>query len=169
VAVAAVAVLIGCGVVGYLLVSSNDKPVARVVLSTPTVAPVPAETIPEEPEPSAPDGEAEVARDLQRVVAFSLAGRTAVREGRYAAAVANRRSVLRRLDAIGGATGRAEAARRTLRRAMQASLQSDIAYRDGRSATATDAEATRLKRDFVRRWTPIAEENGLRVYREGDF
>jgi hypothetical protein len=171
VAVAAGVLLLVCGVIAYLLVSSEDDPVARSTLvpTTATIPLAPPETTPEVPEESASDREAQVARRIQRVVAFSLAGRTAVREGRYAAAVANRRSVLRRLDAISGATGRGAAARRTLRRAMQASLESDIAYRDGGDPSATDAEATRLKRVFVRQWTPIAEANGLRVYREGDF
>jgi hypothetical protein len=175
---AAAAVLLLVGAAGaYALVSSGDdeEPAGGVATvaqePVPTQVPdTPPETTPEpEPEPSVEEREEAVARQIQRIVAFSLDGRTAVREGRYAAAVANRRSVLRRLDAIDRATGRVAAARRTLRRAMQASLESDIAYRDGADASSTDAEATRLKTSFVRQWEPIAEAHDLRVYREGDF
>jgi hypothetical protein len=171
VAVAAGLLLVAGGVVAYLLVSSDDDEPARRVpaVSAPRVTALttaPTETAPQE---SNEDREAAVARRIQRIVAFSLAGRTDVREGRYDDAVANRRTVLRRLDAITGVTGRAAAARRTLRRAMQASLEADIAYRDGEDTSASDAEATCLKGVFVRQWTSIAEAHGLRVYREGDF
>jgi hypothetical protein len=173
VAVAACALLLAGGAAAYALVSQGEEeePARRVL--TAVQEPVPAEERPTTPETtpdlSPEEREAQVARRMQRIVTFSLEGRTAVRDGRYAAAVANRRAVLGRLDAIDGTTGRVSDARRTLRRAMQASLESDIAYRDGGDASRTDAEATRLKSAFVRQWEPIAEAHVLRVYREGDF
>jgi type VII secretion system (Wss) protein YukD len=172
VAVAAAVVVVGGGIAAYLAVSGEEERAVSVRVPRLTVTAPPAALPEEEPGPleaPAAEREADAARDIQDVIEFSLAGRTAVRDGDYAEAVANRRSVLRRLDAIEGVTGRGADARRTLRRAMRSSLASDIAYRDGGDASASDAEATRLKRIFVRQWTPIAEAHDLRIYREGDF
>ncbi len=109
------------------------------------------------------------ARRIQAIVAFSLEGRTAVREGRFGDAVANRRTVLRRLRAIRGTTGELKSAKTTLEKAMDASLRSDIAYQEGRDASATDAEATRLKQEFAEKWAPVAAEHDLREYAPGDI
>jgi hypothetical protein len=83
--------------------------------------------------------------------------------------VANRRTVLRRLRAIRNTSGRLQTAKGTLERTMDASLRADLAYRAGRDPSASDAQATRLKKTFVRQWAPIAADHGLREYEPGDI
>jgi hypothetical protein len=124
---------------------------------------------PEPPPPPEPSLDEEIARELQSIVEFSIAGRDAVRSGRYAAAIANRRAVLRRLRALQGATGPTARAKATLEGAMEASLQSDLSYAAGADASATDAEATRLKSLFVEQFAPISRKYGLASYGPGDF
>jgi hypothetical protein len=110
-----------------------------------------------------------VARELQEIVEFSLAGRTDVVQGRYVAAIENRREVLRRIDGVGEATEELTQAKETLRGAMQASLDSDISYRDGIDASASDAEATRLKGAFVDQFSPVARRFDIAVYSADEF
>lgn len=140
----------------------------EVPATAPPATPPPATQTPVPP-PVAGPSEAEVARELEAIVDFSVAGRDAVRTGRYQEAIDNRLAVLRQLRALRGATGRVARARELLVQAMQASLASDRAYAAGRDASATDAEATRLKRLFVERFAPIASAHGLVVYGADDF
>lgn len=113
--------------------------------------------------------EGRAARQIESTIELSLAGRSAVRRGAYAEAIANRREILRRLDAIHGATGRLAGAKATLRQAMSASLESDTAYASGQDASVYDKRATALKRSFVRQFAPLARRHGLTVYADGDF
>ncbi len=161
---------------GYLLTSkSGEEPASASTDTSPAAraTPAPTESAPDEPDPEPTvDPQVRAKRSAQRIeaiIAFSQEGRTEVREGRFADAVANRRTVLRRLRAIRGTTGKLATAKRTLERAMRASLQSDIAYQNGTSAAASDAEATRLKAAFARQWGPVAATHGLDEYAPGDI
>ncbi|HEX8207435.1 MAG TPA: hypothetical protein VF587_15335 [Solirubrobacteraceae bacterium] len=157
------------GVGGFALAGSGgDEKPAPSRPAAETVAQPPATPPSEDVEPVAPT-EAEIAERIQAIVAFSLEGRTAVIQGRYQDAIDNRERVLRRLDGIDGATGRVARARRVLRQAMEASLESDRHYANGTDASGTDAEATRLKQEFVTVWNPIAREHGLSSYGAGEI
>jgi len=164
---------------GYLVTSRSGSSSAAKPGGDETRAAAPA---PEEVATSAPTSEATAeatpdreaqaerrARRIEAIITYSLEGRRAVREGRYADAVSNRRTVLRRLRAIGGTTGRLKSAKQTLEAAMNASLQSDLAYQSGGDASGSDAEATRLKAAFARQWSAIASKYGLQHYAGGDI
>jgi hypothetical protein len=146
--------------------TAADTTVQTVTTTTTTADPV---TSPSAPIETADDREDRLARRIAAIVSYSQAGRSAVRSGRYADAVANRETVLRRLRALSGVTGRLASARATLERAMEASLESDESYAAGADATGSDAEATRLKAVFTRQWAPIANAHELSRYGEGDF
>jgi Prokaryotic RING finger family 1 len=118
--------------------------------------------------PTAAQLERRTAASLARIVDYSVRGRDAVRAGRYDEAISNRRATLRYLDALRPNTARVRAAKNTLTQAMEASLQSDLAYASGGDASYYDAEATRLKRIFIGQWNPIAARYGLSQYSAGD-
>jgi hypothetical protein len=147
---------------GYFL-THRDTPAAQRAATGPAATPRPQATT------DAKAHQTALAHRIQRIVAFSQAGRTAVRNGRFAAAVANRKTVLRRLQAVKGASGDLASAQRTLVRAMTASLHSDQAYAAGRDASASDRRATTLKADFVRRWRAVATAYGLRALASSDI
>lgn len=163
--------LAGAGLAGYLVASGGDKSPSQrsTVVSTdagPATATSPGETAPSSEQD---DPQSQAMEGMARIVRLSLLGRTAVREGRYAEAIANRELVLQRLDALPvarGAVGRAQA---TLRDAMEASLASDRAYAEGRSAAASDRAATAYKRAFVAQWNPLAGRYGLEPYAESEI
>jgi hypothetical protein len=175
---AAVLAIAVAAVAGFALAGGKDNAPtstgAAVTTGTtttpidPTTDPVPSPPAPA-PAENADEREARLAARIAAIVSYSQAGRSAVRSGRYDDAIANRRSVLRRLRALSGVTGRLAGARATLERAMDASLQSDQSYAAGADASGSDAEATRLKAVFSRQWAPIADAHGLSRYGEGDF
>lgn len=161
-------------VAGFLIVGGSHKASTGSTPSGPTTPVVTpdAQTVPTPTaQPPAPttNHEGEIARKIAAIVTFSQEGRTAVRAGRYSDAITNRRSVLKRLRALSGASGRLASARNTLERAMEASLQSDESYAAGEDASSSDSEATRLKAVFARQWAPVADAHGLAQYSEGDF
>lgn len=165
--------IVGAAIGGYFVASGGDdaEPVAQsepAAESEPADEPANAAAAPE-PTESANADEERVARELQEIVEFSLAGRADVVQGQYVAAIENRREVLRRIDGVDEATGELTQAKETLRGAMEASLDSDISYRDGIDASASDAEATRLKGAFVDQFSPVARRYDIAVYSADEF
>lgn len=160
--------LAGAALAGYLVARGGDDetPVERSVVVSTDERPSAAAQPPSEEQQ---DSQRQAMEGLAQIVRLSLLGRTAVREGRYAEAIANRELVLQRLDALHGARGAVARAQATLRAAMEASLASDHAYAEGRSAATSDRAATAYKRDFVAQWNPLAARNGLEPYAEGEF
>ncbi len=157
--------LAGAALAGYLVArpGGDETPIKRaVVVSTQPREAAPASEGQEDPQRQAMEG-------LAQIVRFSLLGRTAVREGRYAEAIANRELVLQRLDSLRGARGAVARAQATLRAAMEASLASDRAYAEGRDASASDHAATAYKREFVAQWNPLAARYGLEPYAESEI
>jgi hypothetical protein len=165
--------LAGAALAGYLVArgGGDETPIKRTaVVSTdegPSGAAQPGETASSSEQQEDPQHQA--MERMVQIVRLSLVGRTAVREGRYAEAIANRELVLQRLDALHGARGAVARAQATLRAAMEASLASDRAYAEGRGATASDRAATAYKRDFVAQWNPLAGRYGLEPYAEGEI
>jgi hypothetical protein len=154
------------GIGGYLVAHGDDGgggSAAQVVTGTTTqgstaVAP-----------PPSVDPQDAAMRELATIVSLSQQGRTAVTQGRYLDAVDNRELVLRRLDAIEGAEGEVEDARRLLHSAMEASLAADRAYAANGDPSASDALATERKRAFVAQWNGMAGRYGLETYAEGQI
>ena len=147
---------------GYALASGQNS--APVTVSTPTEAVTTAPTT--EPTVAPVDDQRQVATQIADVLSYSQQGRSAVTSGNFSAAISNREEVIRQLDAINGAQGQLASAQQTFRSAMEASLTSDRHYAAGESASASDAEATRLKREFLSYWNPIASQYGLSTYSE---
>ncbi len=163
--------LAGAGLAGYLVASGSgdESPIQPTAVSSDEGSSTPAQ--PEEAAPSSEqdDPQRQAMEGMARIVRLSLLGRAAVREGRYAEAIANRELVLQRLDALPVARGAVARAQATLRDAMQTSLASDRAYAEGRNATASDHDATTYKRAFVAQWNPLAGRYGLEPYAEGEI
>jgi len=154
--------VVAAGAGGYALAHGGGSGAPAV-----TVAPATTSTVPEAPPP--PDPQSSAMRDLAAVVAFSQAGRQAVRDGRYLDAISNREAALRRLDAIDGARGDVAVALRLLHGALEASLASDRAYAAHGDPTASDALATERKRAFVAEWNGLAARYGLATYTETEI
>jgi hypothetical protein len=166
--------VVGAAVGGYALAHRSDDapsqpPAAQTVTVTqPTTSNAAAAPTVDVGDPAA-DLERTAARELADVIDLSLEGRTAVREGRYADAIANRRQVLRVIAAIEPGSTRMAEAKRTLRRAMRASLAADEAYAAGSDPSVSNAQATDRKEAFVAVWNPIAAEHGLLQFAAGDI
>jgi hypothetical protein len=162
-------VLIGAaGFGGYLLTRTHTPRTATLPPSsraaaagTATAAPTATQTPP--PAPTLSPNQV-AARRMEAVIAFSQTGRRDVQSGDYPGAIANRERALAKLRALHGTTGAVATARRTLERAMRASLAADRAYETGADASTYDAEATALKEQFSEEWSSVADRYGLRSY-----
>ncbi len=154
----------GAVVAGYLLLhgdknKDNGKPKAT---ATATAAPSSS------PKPKAAN-QAALAVSIEKIVAFSQAGRAAVQKKKFDDAIANRKTVLSRLKAVHGATGQLAKAKSTLTSAMTASLHADEAYAAGKDPSAFNTQATKLKAQFVTQWQSVAKAHKLKAYQPGDI
>lgn len=143
------------GIGGYII-ANPDTP------EPPIPPPVPTTTT---TRPSGPSQE-QLAGQLSEIAQFSEQGRSAVSSGNFQAAIANRNQVLSRLDGLEGTRGNLSNARKSLRAAMNYSLQSDQCYASGGDCSYSDSQATAYKKNFVRFWNPIAEKYGYPTYTE---
>lgn len=154
----AVIVIAGAGTAAWILTHRGHDKVAAKPTPTATASAAPS-----------PVAQRNVALDIEKIVTFSRIGRTAAQQGRYDAAIANRKEVLKRLGAVKGASGHVASAKSTLEQAMNASLQADQALAAHRSAAKFNAQATALKEQFVKRWAPVASSLKLHRYSAGEI
>jgi|SRR5579859_183609 len=115
------------------------------------------------------DHDLAAAQQLSRIVDYSTRGRTFVLAHEYDRAISNRQATLDKLYGLTGGTAALQAAKRTLIKAIRVSLSSDEAYATGGDPTVFDSEATRLKRQFVSQWNPLAQLYGLPTYAAGEI
>lgn len=170
-AVLAVAVLVAVGGVAAaaIVLTHRNSPVAIQPPPPPPPVQPPQPPQPPPPTPPAQNPNLIAAQKLAQIVEYSVQGRDDVQSGRYDAAIANRQATLQRLARLSGGTAQLQSAKRTLARAMQASLNADRAYASGDDPSYYNAQATTLKRQFVSEWNPIAAEYNLATYSEGDI
>jgi Prokaryotic RING finger family 1 len=115
------------------------------------------------------DPDLAAAQQLSRIVDYSTRGRTFVLAHEYGRAISNRQATLDKLYGLTGGTAELQAAKRALIKAIRVSLRSDEAYATGGDPTVFDSDATRLKRQFVSQWNPLAELYALPTYTAGEI
>jgi ribosomal protein S30 len=138
---------------GKAVLAHHVSSVPSVPPTTPMPPPTPV------PEPAAIETSV---HDVDRLLVRSQAGRIAALQRRdYAAALRNRRAILRSLDALDAPAGATQlaAAYATLREAMEASATADAQHLScGCDALQPgDVRAQGLKRQFARLFSPFAQ------------